>query len=312
MKDTLRGLSALLLACVFSACARSQKQPAITDAPSQVSIFYPNTSDGLRMLLEQLRLGMRSGNDKDVRASIKQTEIPNARSWFYSMYPSDKADSWVGAYEKGLAENEEDFHQLFVRLSTAEGRIEIRKVNDDPQPGKGLEWGLLNSARAHLDVYFADWKPGSPSDSRMEPIGYFFFIDGMFRWDSLIHAMRPRMDQSKFATTSDPSQEESPVSGPIFSVGPGVSAPMKISQTEAPYTDSARKAKIEGVTMLTMVVDIDGRAKQIKVSQSLRGDLDEKAVEAMRASRFRPAIRKGQPVPVRIMVEVRFGLDKHK
>lgn len=312
MKDALRGFSALLLVCAFSAHARSQEQSAIAAETSPVGISYPNTSDGLRMQLEELRSGAKSGNDKEAKALVKQTEIPNARSWFYSMYPADKAESWIGSYETGLVENEENFHRLFIRLATAEGRIEVRKVNDSPQPEKALEWGLLNSARAPLDVYFAGWKPGLPSDSQMEAIGYFFFIDGMFRWDSLSHPMRPRIDQSRFATTSDSSQEELPVSGPVFTVGPGVSAPTVILQKEAQYTDSARKARFEGVTMLTLVVDIDGRAKQIKVSQSLRGDLDEKAMEAIRASRFRPAMRKGQPVPVRIMVQVRFRLDKHK
>jgi TonB family protein len=36
-------------------------------------------------------------------------------------------------------------------------------------------------------VYFASWKfPNQPNEAKGEPIGYFYFLDGGFRWDSLI------------------------------------------------------------------------------------------------------------------------------
>jgi TonB family protein len=43
----------------------------------------------------------------------------------------------------------------------------------------------LQAIKKPLDIYFATWKTASePEDSKGEPIGYFMFVDGGFRWES--------------------------------------------------------------------------------------------------------------------------------
>ncbi|HEY9126568.1 MAG TPA: TonB family protein [Acidobacteriaceae bacterium] len=48
--------------------------------------------------------------------------------------------------------------------------------------------------------------------------------------------------------------------------------------------------------------------QNIKVRRSIGSGLDEKAVEAVRQYRFRPALANGSPVAVPISVEVNFRL----
>jgi protein TonB len=45
-----------------------------------------------------------------------------------------------------------------------------------------------------------------------------------------------------------------------------------------------------------------------KVIRSLEADLDDKALEAVRKYRFKPAMKGGQPVPVIVDIEVNFRL----
>lgn len=72
--------------------------------------------------------------------------------------------------------------ELFKRLANADGRFVTRSVNQDPQPGRGLEWGWLQAIKQPLDIYWASWLPASESnESKAEPIGYFMFIEGNFR-----------------------------------------------------------------------------------------------------------------------------------
>jgi len=61
-------------------------------------------------------------------------------------------------------------------------------VNDNPQGGEGgLESGMVHGGKEPLEVYFASWKsPNQSKEAKGEPIGYFYFLDGGFRWDSLI------------------------------------------------------------------------------------------------------------------------------
>jgi protein TonB len=48
--------------------------------------------------------------------------------------------------------------------------------------------------------------------------------------------------------------------------------------------------------------------QNVHVERALGMGLDEKAIEAVRQYRFRPAMKNGVPVPVEIKVEVNFRL----
>jgi TonB family protein len=93
-----------------------------------------------------------------------------------------------------------------------------------------------------------------------------------------------------------------------YRIGNGVSAPVPIYQPEPEYSQEARKAKLEGTVMLSLVVDENGKAQNIRVTKSLGHGLDEKAVEAVKKWRFKPSMKDGKPVPVIASAEVNFRL----
>ncbi len=96
--------------------------------------------------------------------------------------------------------------------------------------------------------------------------------------------------------------------GGAFRVGGGVSAPRAIYSPDPDYSEEARKAKVQGVVTLWMIVGPDGNPRDIRVQRSLGMGLDEKAIAAVRTWRFEPARKDGQAVPVQINVEVMFRL----
>lgn len=98
------------------------------------------------------------------------------------------------------------------------------------------------------------------------------------------------------------------VGGGIYGVGGGVSAPIPIYKPEPAYSEEARKAKYQGTVVLWIVVDASGNVTDCRVVKPLGLGLDEKAVEAVKTWKFKPALRNGTPVPVRVMVEVSFRL----
>jgi periplasmic protein TonB len=65
-----------------------------------------------------------------------------------------------------------------------------------------------------------------------------------------------------------------------------------------------RKKGIQGSVFLELVVDEHGVPRDIKVRRSAGYGLDEEVVKAVRKWRFEPATKDGQPVAVRINVEV--------
>ena len=122
-------------------------------------------------------------------------------------------------------------------------------------------------------------------------------------------------DQAPQQQGAAPASPASPASGqqgsaqsPIYAVGKGVSPPKPIYQPEPPYTDQARKACVQGVVLLSLVVDADGNVSDAQVTQSLEPSLDESAVDTVRTWRFEPARRDGAPVAVRVTVETSFRM----
>ena len=85
-------------------------------------------------------------------------------------------------------------------------------------------------------------------------------------------------------------------------------APIPIYKPEPPYSEEARKAKYQGTVVLWIVVDAQGNVSDARVVKPLGLGLDEKAVETVHTWKFKPAMRNGAAVPVRVMVEVSFRL----
>lgn len=96
-------------------------------------------------------------------------------------------------------------------------------------------------------------------------------------------------------------------SGP-YTIGPGISPPSVISKVDPSYSPEALEARLQGVVVLSLVVQTDGAATDLSVVRSLGLGLDEKAMEAVQKWRFRPGAKNGQSVPVFATVELAFRL----
>jgi protein TonB len=97
--------------------------------------------------------------------------------------------------------------------------------------------------------------------------------------------------------------------GGLYQIGGRVSGPVALITPEAEFSDEARRAKYQGVVVISMIVDANGNPQNPKVIRTLGMGLDEKALEAVRKYKFKPAMKDGKtPVPVMIQVEVNFRL----
>jgi periplasmic protein TonB len=97
--------------------------------------------------------------------------------------------------------------------------------------------------------------------------------------------------------------------GGLYHIGGGVSAPEAIFTPEAEFSDEARRAKYQGVCLISLIVDAQGNPQNPRVIRALGMGLDEKALEAVRKYKFKPAMKDGKiPVPVMITIEVNFRL----
>jgi TonB family protein len=96
--------------------------------------------------------------------------------------------------------------------------------------------------------------------------------------------------------------------GGLYHVGGGVSPPVLIYSVDAEFSDEARRAKYQGVSVVSLIVDAHGLPQRIRVVRKLGMGLDEKAVEAVKQYKFKPSMYQGKPVPVEITIEVNFHI----
>ncbi len=102
--------------------------------------------------------------------------------------------------------------------------------------------------------------------------------------------------------------DEAGVGGGVYDVGGNVTAPIAIYQPDPQYSEEARKAKYSGVVTVEIIVDTQGNVRDAQVIKPVGLGLDEKALEAVRAWKFKPGLRNGVPVATRVLVEVSFRL----
>jgi periplasmic protein TonB len=96
--------------------------------------------------------------------------------------------------------------------------------------------------------------------------------------------------------------------GGVYRIGGDVSQPVALYRPDPEYSEEARKAKYQGTVLLAIIIDENGKARDIRVVRALGLGLDEKAIEAVQKWRFRPATKQGHPVAVQAQIEVNFRL----
>jgi len=94
----------------------------------------------------------------------------------------------------------------------------------------------------------------------------------------------------------------------IYRIGGAVTAPKLIYKVEPKYTEAARRARIEGTVILQAIVQVDGKARDFNVIQSLEPGLDQRAIDAVTQWRFQPGRRDGSAVALLATFVVNFRL----
>jgi TonB family protein len=103
-----------------------------------------------------------------------------------------------------------------------------------------------------------------------------------------------------------------PADASINVVGDGVTPPQVLNSIDPSSNEFAQQFGIAGMEQLRTVVDSTGVPRQIAISRPIGFGLDEKAVEAVKNSHFRPATVNGQPVPVVVDLVVTFRIYSNR
>jgi protein TonB len=96
--------------------------------------------------------------------------------------------------------------------------------------------------------------------------------------------------------------------GGVMHIGGSVLAPRVLVAVDPEFSEEARKAKFSGDVQVYLWVDEYGNPSHVRVVRGVGMGLDEKAVEAVRQYKFKPATQNGKPVKVDLYISVNFEI----
>ncbi len=96
--------------------------------------------------------------------------------------------------------------------------------------------------------------------------------------------------------------------GGVMRAGAGVTPPELLYSVEPEFSDEARRAKYQGVCIVSLIVDSHGNPTHVQIERSIGMGLDEKALEAVMQYKWKPAYYHGRPVAVAMSVVVNFHI----
>ena len=139
---------------------------------------------------------------------------------------------------------------------------------------------------------------------------------------AISNVLTDRMDERMIASLPDYWQhyyqekinrkEFKPSDPNVLRAGGDVVAPKLLNGLEPGSNEFAQINGIAGLTSFKTVVDANGVPTEIAIARPIGFGLDEKAIEAIRNSHFRPGTKDGQPVPVVVDLVVTFRIYSNR
>jgi protein TonB len=98
--------------------------------------------------------------------------------------------------------------------------------------------------------------------------------------------------------------------GDLVEAGPGVAPPVLVSFQKPEYPPIARRMKVQGTVVVSLLVDENGQVADARLAKSVPQNvgLNEAALSAAKTAQFRPATKGGVRVKMWYQLTIPFRL----
>ena len=87
-----------------------------------------------------------------------------------------------------------------------------------------------------------------------------------------------------------------------------IKPPKPVNTPDPNYSEVAKHLQFEGTLVLSAIIDVTGKVRQVRIVRPVGYGLDEKGIEAVQNWKFKPAMHDGKPVAVEMGLEITFNL----
>jgi TonB family protein len=264
----------------------------------QTAPLYSQSNVGFRSQLDEIVRCYRAGDTTTGHRLIDQFHLPHSEEWFSQYLGPQQSAKLAERYDRlfaNFAESLEKTIEAVVANQSSDLVTDLEKGKgenplDVRRPGAKLS-GTVSVTQPNL--FYGHFKINVKKKESVSWADTFVHEDGTFRF--LGFGAWP------FWVWQDGSEGGAPKGGSF------VQHPILISQVPPVYPVSARAHGIEGVVVIRVLIDKDGR---VKTADVLSGDaiLTQAALDAVRQWRYKPGTLGGAPAEVEVNVNVAFTL----
>jgi TonB family protein len=287
--------SVLVLTTV--AGARTAGTPQSTGTVQTTPLYSPS-KDGFRSQLDAIVQYYRTGDTTTGRHLIDKLRLPHAEEWFTEHLGPEQSVKLTERYDRLFANFEESLEKTIEAVVADRGSDLVTDLkegmgespSDVRRPGAKLS-GMVSVKKpnlfyGHFRIIVRKKDSTSWADTFVHEDGAFRFL-GFGAWP--------------FWVREDGSEGRAPKGGSFSQ------PPILITQVSPIYPLSARASRIEGVVVVHVLIDKEGRVKKADV---VDGDplLTQAALDAVRQWRFKPSTLGGAPAEAEVTVDVNFKL----
>jgi len=280
------------------------QQPLAAQEKSTVASegSYQNSADGLKKLFQDIFNAAKSRDVNKETQLIHNLIVPNDTPWFKAIFGPDLGADVASDYVDRSSNLESDLRRI-LEADVREGEIDPKiKTTTDPESVEHDVHNILNDMEPPQPVYevilsgldqrsyaIAFGKDGKGFQASGDPDGYFFYIDGGFRFVPTLAL----------------------ISLPDGRPAPGYKRPPHaklIKNVPAVYPEAARRAKVSGAVRMHLVVGANGKVIRVTVKD---GDplLRKAAEDSVRKWLFKAPQVDGKSVESEVDVEVNFAVS---
>jgi TonB family protein len=138
-------------------------------------------------------------------------------------------------------------------------------------------------------------------------------LDNIFAGDLDLRMLSHLPDfWQEYFTSKSQHRPFMPADANVKVLSEGMMPPKVLNSIDPSSNEYAQKYGIAGMELLRTVVDASGTPRQMAIARPIGFGLDEKAVEAVKNSHFKPAMLNGQPVPVVIDMVITFRIYSNR
>ena len=300
----LASLGAAFLLSEQRCVAQQQQSTATASTAAAVASTiptYPDSPNGLEKLMKDMLKLQKKRNTQDLSPYVQSLVLPDAATWFQSVFGEQIGSSLAGSYERTGMELPLSFPDTLADLLKQNvGDPLAVEFTDSCNPrATPREYPILILRQNSQSLYDIRFSRGSS----FLTLAYFAYVGGGFRY---LGNFEVSGAWPIGAQTSNPKGNGK--AAMRIRLGGNVMAARIIYEPKPEYPAEARQARIQGTVLIHAVI---GKGGSLEGLQLLQGQcwLAQAAIKAVRQWRYTPYLLNGQPVEVDTTIQAIFNMQ---